>query len=104
MHQFSASYPVIYQPRFDGPINETLIDSMGLAYTSFYFTCNVEYTGSNETVDDGARFDVAFLFNDVELVNLTATDLNASSLSVRIDPQHFKYNFGKLVCFVDCRG
>ena len=77
---------------------------MGLPYTSFYFTCNVEYTGSNETVDDGARFDVAFLFNDVELTNITATDLNASSLSVRIDPKNFKYNFGKVVCFVDCKG
>lgn len=89
-------YPNMYPPQFIGPIyTESTYESdssYAKNYIDFYFICRIQYPP--QTVDDGARFNVALTFDGKPGPHKIT---NSSALDVVFTPMQLKGNVGKLV-------
>ena len=66
-----------------------------LEVSRFAFQCTVGY--QEKDTDDGARFEVKFLFDEEEVNGLTDVVLNATDLTALLHEESLIGNLGKMV-------
>jgi len=96
MSDVSASFPLMTAaPKFVGPIEES--KQSFCAYTDFRFECQVQYP--QQSVDDGARFNVSLTFDGQTDPHNPDTHVvtNSSALNVSFPSLALKGNVGKSV-------
>jgi len=95
-------YPSATPPQWVGPVlsyNSTY-NNVG-PFVDFHFICRIIYETSSQQTDDGARFDVALVF-DSQLTSVIKTTTSAA-LDVVFTSQDIKNVFGNKVGLASLR-